>query len=60
LLKELNIFKISNFKILKNPVVVCSLGDNSVTEGEVAKLFNLQHSSTSHYFLVQDNEWGIM
>ncbi|MBP8085510.1 MAG: tungsten formylmethanofuran dehydrogenase, partial [Cloacibacterium sp.] len=30
-------FKLQNFE--KNPVVICSLGDNSVTEGEVAEAF---------------------
>ncbi|WP_332019561.1 alpha-ketoacid dehydrogenase subunit alpha/beta [Kaistella sp.] len=44
----------------QNPVVVCSLGDNSVTEGEVAEAF--QFAALHHLpviFLVQDNEWGI-
>ena len=41
-IKYIEDFKLQNFE--KNPVVICSLGDNSVTEGEVArKLFNLQH-----------------
>ncbi len=43
-----------------NPVVICSLGDNSVTEGEVSEAFQF---ATLHQlpiiFLVQDNEWGI-
>src|SRR5690606_2077704 len=43
-----------------NPVVVCSLGDNSVTEGEVSEA--LQFAALHQLpiiFLVQDNEWGI-
>lgn len=42
------------------PVVVCSLGDNSMTEGEVSEA--LQMASLKQLpiiFLVQDNEWGI-
>ncbi|MGV3530649.1 MAG: alpha-ketoacid dehydrogenase subunit alpha/beta [Flavisolibacter sp.] len=42
------------------PVVVCSLGDASVTEGEVSEA--LQFAALKQLpiiFLVQDNEWGI-
>lgn len=42
------------------PIVVCSLGDASVTEGEVAEAFQM---AALHQFpiiyLVQDNEWDI-
>ncbi|WP_132055863.1 alpha-ketoacid dehydrogenase subunit alpha/beta [Pseudocnuella soli] len=43
-----------------NPVVVCSLGDASVTEGEVSEAiqFAVLHGLPVIY-LVQDNEWGI-
>ncbi len=44
----------------KNPVVVCSLGDGSVTEGEVSEA--LQFAALKQLpiiYLVQDNEWGI-
>lgn len=43
-----------------NPVVVCSLGDGSVTEGEVSEAwqFAVLHQLPIVY-LVQDNEWGI-
>lgn len=43
-----------------NPVVVCSLGDGSVTEGEVSEAwqFAVLHQLPIIY-LVQDNEWGI-
>lgn len=51
-------FKLKNFK--KPPVVICSLGDNSVTEGEVSEAlqFAALHQLPVLY-LVQDNEWGI-
>jgi 2-oxoisovalerate dehydrogenase E1 component len=42
------------------PVVICSLGDASVTEGEVSEA--LQFAALKELpviFLVQDNEWGI-
>ncbi len=42
------------------PVVVCSLGDNSVTEGEVSEAFQFAAlHQLPILFLVQDNEWGI-
>lgn len=42
------------------PVVICSLGDGSVTEGEVSEAFQFAclHQLPVIY-LVQDNEWGI-
>lgn len=42
------------------PVVICSLGDGSVTEGEVAEAFQFAclHQLPIIY-LVQDNDWGI-
>ncbi len=42
------------------PVVVCSLGDGSVTEGEVSEAFQFAalHCLPIIY-LVQDNKWGI-
>ncbi len=42
------------------PVTVCSLGDGSVTEGEVSEAFQFAvlHQLPIIY-LVQDNEWGI-
>ncbi len=42
------------------PVVICSLGDASVTEGEVSEAF--QFAALHHLpiiYLVQDNDWGI-
>ena len=42
------------------PVVVCSLGDASVTEGEVAEAFQMAALwQLPILFLVQDNEWDI-
>ncbi len=42
------------------PVIICSLGDGSVTEGEVSEAFQFAalHQLPIIY-LVQDNEWGI-
>ncbi|MBD3636967.1 MAG: tungsten formylmethanofuran dehydrogenase [Crocinitomicaceae bacterium] len=43
-----------------NPVVVCSLGDASCTEGEVSEAF--QMAALKQFpilYLVQDNEWDI-
>lgn len=42
------------------PVVVCSLGDGSVTEGEVSEAFQMAvlHGLPVIY-LIQDNDWGI-
>lgn len=44
----------------ESPVVVCSLGDASVTEGEVSEAFQFAalHQLPIIY-LVQDNDWGI-
>lgn len=42
------------------PVVVCSLGDNSMTEGEVSEA--LQFAALKQLpiiYLIQDNNWGI-
>lgn len=45
---------------LKDTVVVCSLGDASVTEGEVAEAFHIAAlKQLPILFLVQDNEWDI-
>ena len=44
----------------EKPIVVCSLGDGSVTEGEVAEAMQMAvlHKLPIIY-LVQDNDWGI-
>lgn len=42
------------------PIVLCSLGDGSVTEGEVAEAFQMAVlKKLPILFLVQDNNWGI-
>lgn len=43
-----------------SPVVLCSLGDGSVTEGEVSEAFQMAvlHQLPIIY-LIQDNDWGI-
>lgn len=42
------------------PVVLCSFGDGSVTEGEVAEAFQMAVlKQLPIIYLVQDNEWGI-
>ncbi|TWF33568.1 2-oxoisovalerate dehydrogenase E1 component [Chitinophaga polysaccharea] len=42
------------------PVVICSLGDGSVTEGEVAEAFQFAVlKQLPIIYLVQDNDWGI-
>ncbi len=43
-----------------HPVVVCSLGDASITEGEVAEAFQIAAlKQLPILYLVQDNEWDI-
>jgi 2-oxoisovalerate dehydrogenase E1 component len=42
------------------PVIICSLGDASITEGEVSEAF--QYAALKQLpiiYLVQDNDWGI-
>ncbi|MEM9821905.1 MAG: thiamine pyrophosphate-dependent enzyme [Bacteroidota bacterium] len=42
------------------PIVVCSLGDASITEGEVSEAFHMAAlRQLPILFLVQDNEWDI-
>jgi 2-oxoisovalerate dehydrogenase E1 component len=50
--------KLSNYPV--PPVTICSLGDGSVTEGEVSEAFQFAvlHQLPIIY-LVQDNDWGI-
>ena len=44
----------------ERPVVVCSLGDGSVTEGEVAEAFQMAIlKKLPIFYLIQDNDWGI-
>ena len=50
-----------DYKALKDlPLVVCSLGDASVTEGEIAEAFQMAAlKQMPIIFLVQDNGWDI-
>ncbi|GCC49910.1 tungsten formylmethanofuran dehydrogenase [Chryseotalea sanaruensis] len=42
------------------PVTICSLGDGSVTEGEVAEAFQMAVlKKLPIIYLIQDNDWGI-
>lgn len=44
----------------EKPVVVCSLGDGSITEGEVSEAFQMAAlKKLPIIYLVQDNQWGI-
>ena len=63
-LSELDNGSKSQYSILNtqypNPIVICSLGDASVTEGEVSDAFQFAAlHQLPIIFLVQDNEWGI-
>jgi 2-oxoisovalerate dehydrogenase E1 component len=57
--------QINSDKLIKGPngempVVVCSLGDASVTEGEVSEAFQFAIlKKLPVIYLVQDNNWGI-
>jgi 2-oxoisovalerate dehydrogenase E1 component len=47
-------------KTIEKPVVLCSLGDGSVTEGEVAEAFQMAVlADLPVLYLIQDNDWGI-
>ena len=50
--------KLKEYKV--PPVVVCSLGDGSVTEGEVSEAFQFAVlKQLPIIYLIQDNDWGI-
>jgi 2-oxoisovalerate dehydrogenase E1 component len=57
--------KINSEKLKKGangelPVVICSLGDASITEGEVSEAFQFAAlKQLPIIYLVQDNDWGI-
>jgi 2-oxoisovalerate dehydrogenase E1 component len=47
-------------RIQNKPVVLCSFGDASITEGEVSEAFQVAVlKKLPIIYLVQDNEWGI-
>jgi 2-oxoisovalerate dehydrogenase E1 component len=44
----------------EKPIVLCSLGDGSVTEGEVSEAFQMAVlKDLPIIYLIQDNDWGI-
>ena len=52
--------KLAEYKKGEEPLVICSLGDGAITEGEVSEA--LQMAVLHNYpiiYLVQDNEWDI-
>ncbi len=56
--KELK--NIDQRKSSKPPIVLCSLGDASITEGEVAEAFQMAAlKQLPILYLIQDNEWDI-
>src|SRR3984893_18300342 len=47
-------------KTHRNPLVLCSFGDASITEGEVSEAFQVAVlKKLPIIYLVQDNDWGI-
>lgn len=52
--------KLDQFNADQAPICLCSLGDASITEGEVAEAFQMAVlKSLPVLYLVQDNEWDI-
>lgn len=59
-LEEINSSLLKKGKDNELPVVVCSLGDGSVTEGEVSEALQFAIlKKLPIIYLVQDNQWGI-
>jgi 2-oxoisovalerate dehydrogenase E1 component len=59
-LEKINSDKLRKGPNGESPVVICSLGDASVTEGEVSEAFQFAAlHQLPVIFLVQDNGWGI-
>tara|TARA_R110002012_G_scaffold321400_1_gene549004 strand:- start:8151 stop:10226 length:2076 start_codon:yes stop_codon:yes gene_type:complete len=55
-----NVIQNENEESQKKPITVCSLGDASVTEGEIAEAFQMAAlKQMPILFLVQDNGWDI-
>ncbi len=52
--------KLDKSRSKNKPIVLCSLGDASITEGEVAEAFQMASlKKLPIIFLIQDNEWDI-
>ncbi len=59
-LKEIDSEKFRRGANGENPLVICSLGDASITEGEVSEAFQFAAlKQLPIIYLVQDNNWGI-
>ncbi len=59
-LQYLEKLNLSEYSHGEYPLVVCSLGDASITEGEVAEAFQMAVlKKLPIVYLVQDNEWDI-
>ena len=59
-LRNLNVIQSDSEESQLNPITVCSLGDASVTEGEIAEAFQMAAlKQMPILYLVQDNGWDI-
>jgi 2-oxoisovalerate dehydrogenase E1 component len=59
-LETINSSQLRRGKMGEAPVVICSLGDASLTEGEVSEAFQFAVlKKLPIIYLVQDNDWGI-
>ncbi|MFW5659228.1 MAG: alpha-ketoacid dehydrogenase subunit alpha/beta, partial [Bacteroidota bacterium] len=59
-LKYMELAGIGDWEADNPPIVVCSLGDGSVTEGEVSEAFQMAIlKELPIVYLIQDNDWGI-
>ncbi len=59
-LEKTNSVKLKKSSDGQLPIVVCSFGDNSLTEGEVSEAFQFAVlKQLPIVYLVQDNQWGI-
>ena len=59
-LKNTNVIQSDSEESQLNPISVCSLGDASVTEGEIAEAFQMAAlKQMPILYLVQDNGWDI-
>src|SRR5690554_6540771 len=52
-------FQLDDDTGVDKPIVVCSIGDAAMTEGEISEALQMAAlKQLPHIFLVQDNEWG--
>jgi len=59
-LKNSNVIQSDSEESMQNPITVCSLGDASVTEGEISEAFQMAAlKQMPILYLVQDNGWDI-